>query len=133
MRQTFDETTDPSFGARHLPLLRARMAEQGLGGFRLPHEDEHQNESLPGATERLAWATGFTGSAGAAGVMVGATAAGAAEVMVGRMEPAETVPDRYWIPRFNRVSKLNWHHQNFCGKAAYRRAKRQGMIRPMEL
>ena len=30
MRQTFDETTDPSFGAKHLPLLRAEMAKQGL-------------------------------------------------------------------------------------------------------
>ena len=66
MRQSFDETTDPSFGARHLPLLRARMAEQGLDGFLIPHEDEHQNEYLPDANERLAWATGFTGSAGAA-------------------------------------------------------------------
>jgi Xaa-Pro aminopeptidase len=66
MRQSFDETTDPSFGARHLPLLRVRMAEQGLDGFLIPHEDEHQNEYLPDANERLAWATGFTGSAGAA-------------------------------------------------------------------
>ena len=66
MRQTFDETTDPSFGARHLPLLRAEMAKQGLDGFLIPHEDEHQNEYLPAANERLAWATGFTGSAGAA-------------------------------------------------------------------
>mgnify|MGYP002723305289 FL=1 len=66
MRQTFEETTDPSFGAKHLPLLRARMAEQGLDGFVIPHEDEHQNEYLPEANERLAWATGFTGSAGAA-------------------------------------------------------------------
>ena len=66
MRQSFDETTDPSFGARHLPLLRARMAEQGLDGFLIPHEDEHQNEYLPDANERLAWATGFTGSTGAA-------------------------------------------------------------------
>jgi len=56
MRQTFDETTDPSFGAKHLPLLRARMAEQGLDGFLIPHEDEHQNEYLPDANERLAWA-----------------------------------------------------------------------------
>ena len=46
MRQTFDESTDPAFGARHLPLLRARMAEQGLDGFLVPHEDEHQNEYL---------------------------------------------------------------------------------------
>lgn len=69
MRQTFDESTDPAFGARHLPLLRARMAEQGLDGFLVPHEDEHQNEYLPEANERLAWISGFTGSAGAAVVL----------------------------------------------------------------
>ena len=66
MRQTFDETTDPSFGPRHTPLIRKAMAEQGLDGFVIPHEDEHQNEYLPAANDRLAWATGFTGSAGAA-------------------------------------------------------------------
>ena len=69
MRQTFDDAADPSFGAAHLPLIRAEMAEQGLDGFLIPHEDEHQNEYLPDANERLAWATGFTGSAGAAVVM----------------------------------------------------------------
>lgn len=69
MRQTFDETTDPSFGAKHLPLVRAVMAEQGLDGFLVPHEDEHQNEYLPEANDRLAWLTGFTGSAGAGVVM----------------------------------------------------------------
>ena len=65
MRQSFDETTDPSFAAKHLPLLRAKMAEQGLDGLLVPHEDEHQNEYLPEANERLAWISGFTGSAGA--------------------------------------------------------------------
>src|SRR5205085_5638050 len=69
MRQTFDETTDPSFGSRHLPRLRERMAAQGLDGFLVPHEDEHQNEYLPAANDRLAWLTGFTGSAGAAVVL----------------------------------------------------------------
>ena len=69
MRQSFQETTSPSFGETHLPLVRARMAEQGLDGFLVPHEDEHQNEYLPEANERLAWLTGFSGSAGAAVVM----------------------------------------------------------------
>lgn len=69
MRQTFDETTDPSFGARHLPRLRERMAARGLDGFLIPHEDEHQNEYLPKANDRLSWLTGFTGSAGAAVVL----------------------------------------------------------------
>ena len=66
MRQTFDESTDPSFGPRHVPLIRQAMAEQGLDGLLVPHEDEHQNEYLPAANDRLGWATGFTGSAGAA-------------------------------------------------------------------
>ena len=69
MHQTFDDAADPSFGARHLPRIRAEMARLGLDGFVIPHEDEHQNEYLPAANERLAWATGFTGSAGAAVVM----------------------------------------------------------------
>ena len=70
MRQSFDETTDPSFGAKHLPRVRAKMAEQGLDGLLVPHEDEHQNEYLPAANDRLAWLTGFTGSAGAGAVLM---------------------------------------------------------------
>ncbi|MDP1989043.1 aminopeptidase P family N-terminal domain-containing protein, partial [Phenylobacterium sp.] len=69
MRQTFDETTERAFGARHLPLIRQAMADQKLDGFLVPHEDEHQNEYLPEANDRLAWATGFTGSAGAAVIL----------------------------------------------------------------
>ena len=69
MRQSFDETADRSYGPLHLPLIRGAMAAQGLDGFIVPHEDEHQNEYLPAANDRLAWATGFTGSAGAAVVM----------------------------------------------------------------
>jgi len=66
MRQTFDDSADPTFGPRHTPLIRQAMSVQGLDGFLVPHEDEHQNEYLPAANDRLAWATGFTGSAGAA-------------------------------------------------------------------
>ena len=37
--------------------------------------DEHQNEYLPAANDRLAWASGFTGSAGAGVILnVGSTA-----------------------------------------------------------
>src|SRR5882724_11266559 len=74
MRQTFDESTDRSFGPKHVPLIRKAMAEQGLDGFVTPHEDEHQNEYLPAANDRLAWATGFTGSAGAAVILRDAAA-----------------------------------------------------------
>ena len=69
MRQTFQDTADPSFGPLHLPLIRDAVARAGLDGLLIPHEDEHQNEYLPDANDRLAWATGFTGSAGAAVVL----------------------------------------------------------------
>jgi Xaa-Pro aminopeptidase len=69
MFQTFDEKTTPAQGRAHLPLLRAELARLGLEGFLVPHEDEFQNEYLPAGNERLAWLTGFTGSAGAAAVL----------------------------------------------------------------
>ncbi|MGZ3305034.1 MAG: aminopeptidase P family protein [Asticcacaulis sp.] len=64
--QHFDVTTQPSQGAVNVAALRAQMKAMGLDGFIVPHEDEHQNEYLPDANERLAWVSGFTGSAGAA-------------------------------------------------------------------
>ncbi|MDH5555777.1 MAG: aminopeptidase P family protein [Alphaproteobacteria bacterium] len=52
-----------------LDKLRAELARQGLDGFIVPHADEFQNEYLPPSAERLAWITGFTGSAGAAVIL----------------------------------------------------------------
>jgi Xaa-Pro aminopeptidase len=66
MRQNFDVKGGPQLGRKNLPLLRAAMKAQGLDGFYIPHEDEFQNEYLPACNDRLTWATGFTGSAGAA-------------------------------------------------------------------
>lgn len=69
MFQTFEPVSDRSFARKHLPLLRAEMAGQNLDGFIIPHDDEYQNEYIPEYAERLMWATGFSGSAGAAIVM----------------------------------------------------------------
>ncbi len=55
-------------GRDNVPVLRAALAEAGLDGLLIPHEDEYNNEYLPAHNERLMWATGFTGSAGAAAV-----------------------------------------------------------------
>ncbi len=56
------------FGGR-TARLRKELAKSGLTGFVIPHADEHQSEYLPPAAERLAWLTGFTGSAGIAIVL----------------------------------------------------------------
>ncbi len=52
-----------------LSLLRQELARQGLDGFIVPRADEHLGEYVPEAAERLAWLTGFTGSAGLAVIL----------------------------------------------------------------
>jgi Xaa-Pro aminopeptidase len=49
--------------------LRQYLAAKGIDGFIVPRADEYQGENVPARAERLAWLTGFTGSAGAAVVM----------------------------------------------------------------
>jgi Xaa-Pro aminopeptidase len=66
MFQTYDVRGGADQGRKALPLIRAQLEHLGLDGLFVPHEDEWQNEYLPDCGERLAWATGFTGSAGAA-------------------------------------------------------------------
>ena len=67
--QSFDQVNDPSRGAPRAAALREALARRGLDGFVVPRSDEHQNEYVPEAAERLAWLTGFTGSAGFAVVL----------------------------------------------------------------
>jgi Xaa-Pro aminopeptidase len=52
--------------AQRLEALRATFAAAGIDGFLVPRSDEHLGEYVPAAAERLAWLTGFTGSAGLA-------------------------------------------------------------------
>jgi Xaa-Pro aminopeptidase len=55
--------------AARLAALRAELARRGVDGFVVPRGDEHQGEYVPPAAERLAWLTGFHGSAGMACVL----------------------------------------------------------------
>jgi Xaa-Pro aminopeptidase len=55
--------------AARLALLRAELARQGLAGLVVPRTDEHQGEYVPPRAQRLAWISGFTGSAGLAVVL----------------------------------------------------------------
>src|ERR1700758_4679762 len=67
--QTYDDTSNPATVAPRLAALRAELAQHGLDGFVVPHSDQHMGEYRPAYAERLAWLTGFTGSAGAAVVL----------------------------------------------------------------
>ena len=46
--------------------VRDWLKENRLDALIIPHEDEYLSEYIPPENERLAWATGFTGSAGMA-------------------------------------------------------------------
>ncbi|MFI5411467.1 aminopeptidase P family protein [Kaistia sp. UC242_56] len=74
MFQNFDAPSRAHPIRDRLVALRAQLARAGLQGFVVPHADEYQGEYIPAASERLAWLTGFTGSAGAAVVLAGEAA-----------------------------------------------------------
>jgi Xaa-Pro aminopeptidase len=69
MFQDFEDHTDPKAAAPRLAALRTKLAELGVDGFLVPRADEHQGEYVAPSAERLAWLTGFSGSAGLAVVL----------------------------------------------------------------
>jgi Xaa-Pro aminopeptidase len=52
-----------------LAALRKELERQGLDGFVIPISDEHLSEYVGAYAQRLAWLTGFGGSAGTAAVL----------------------------------------------------------------
>jgi len=50
-------------------MLRGQLKQRRLGGFIVPRSDAHQGEYVAPGAERLAWLTGFTGSAGTAVIL----------------------------------------------------------------
>ncbi|WP_428031276.1 aminopeptidase P family protein [Ancylobacter sp.] len=108
--QTFADSAAPALGTARLKLLREELERRGLDGFLVPRADAHQNEYVPPCDERLAWLTGFTGSAGVALVLRDEAAIvvdgrytlqAAAQVDTASFEVvplAQTSPDR-WLER----------------------------------
>ncbi len=91
--------------------VRSILAEMKVSGFIQPHEDEFLNEFVPPHAERLAWLTGFTGSAGTAVVL----AEKAALFVDGRytLQAAEQVDTaRFTVERHDRVSR--WIQDNLA-------------------
>jgi len=64
--QSFEEKADPSQVAPRIAALRAAMQKAGIDSFLIPRADAHRGESVPASEARLAYLTGFTGSAGLA-------------------------------------------------------------------
>ncbi|EFL90829.1 aminopeptidase P family protein [Ahrensia sp. R2A130] len=66
MFQNFTAAREPVRGADRLNALRGELERHDCDAFIVPHRDAQNNEYLPAEAERLAWISGFTGSAGSA-------------------------------------------------------------------
>ena len=69
MFQTFAAQTTPEQGPPRLAALRAQMRKCGIDAFIVPRADAHQGEYVAPRDARLAWLTGFSGSAGFCAVL----------------------------------------------------------------
>lgn len=118
--QSFSEPSDPAQVAGRVAALRKALAAQGLDGFIIPRADEHQGEYVPAHMARLAWLTGFTGSAGNAIVL----ADKAALIVDGRytlQSAAQTDPAVVTPVRMEETPLARWIERNLPagGKLGY--------------
>lgn len=67
--QTTPDAPKAALFRDRLHLLRQEMEIRGLDGFLVPRSDEHQGEYVPPHAMRLAWISGFSGSAGMAVIL----------------------------------------------------------------
>ena len=81
-----------------LKALRAQLAREHLDGFVVPLTDEHMSEYVGAYAQRLAWLTGFQGSAGSAVVLP--------------EEAAIFVDGRYTLQVREQVDAAHWHYES---------------------
>jgi Xaa-Pro aminopeptidase len=92
--QTFEEPESGVALSARLSALREELARRRLTGFVVPRADQQQNEYVAPCEERLAWLTGFTGSAGLAIVLA--------------QEAAVFVDGRYTLQAGKQVDTKAW-------------------------
>src|SRR5580658_1928892 len=92
--QTFDEPETGIALSARLSAFREELTKRNLSGFVVPRADQQQNEYVPPSEERLAWLTGFTGSAGMAIVLA--------------REAAVFVDGRYTLQAAKQVDTKAW-------------------------
>src|SRR3954453_10888076 len=92
--QTFEDSESGVALAARLSALREELGRQILTGFVVPRADQQKNEYVAPSEERLAWLTGFTGSAGMAIVLT--------------HEAAVFVDGRYTLQAAKQVDAKGW-------------------------
>src|SRR3984893_1144931 len=93
--QTFEEPEGGVALTARLSAFREELARRKLTGFVIPRADQQQNEYVAPSEERLAWLTGFTGSAGMAIVLA--------------REAALLVDGRYTLQAAKQVDRKAWN------------------------
>src|SRR4029453_8690219 len=93
--QTFEEPESGVALTARLATLREELGRRKLAGFVIPRADQQQNEYVAASEERVAWLTGFTGSAGMAIVLT--------------REAAVFVDGRYTLQAAKQVDRKGWH------------------------
>ncbi|KJC61150.1 X-Pro aminopeptidase [Bradyrhizobium sp. LTSPM299] len=108
--QTFEEPESGVALTARLSAFREELVRRKLTGFVIPRADQQQNEYVAPAEERLAWLTGFTGSAGLAIVLTREAAIfvdGRYTLQAGKqvdrkaweVEPLVDPPPEHWLTR----------------------------------
>ena len=96
--------------------IRQQLSADGLDGFLIPRADAHQGEYVAPRDERLAWTTGFTGSAGFAIILD----AKAAVFVDGRytLQARDQVDESlFTIVPIHEVTPSNWLAQSISKNA----------------
>ena len=62
--QSFENPSEREETPYRLSTVQEELTKNELSGYICPHSDVHQGEYIAACDERLAWLTGFTGSAG---------------------------------------------------------------------
>ena len=107
MFQSFDQASDSQLSATRVAALRSTLSNMGFQGFLTPRADAHQGETVAAHDERLAWLTGFTGSAGLAVVL----AERAALIVDGRytLQAAQQIDtDTFEIVASHEIPAADW-------------------------
>jgi Xaa-Pro aminopeptidase len=89
---------DATEQSRRLQALQSELERRGLAAYLVPKSDEYMLEYAPPSSERLAWLTGFTGSAGMA--------------LVGRRSAALFVDGRYTDQAKQQTPESLWEHHH---------------------
>src|SRR6476620_633937 len=139
--QKFEEPESGVAMTARLAAFREELARRKLTGFVIPRADQQQNEYVAPSEERLAWLTGFTGSAGMAAILTRESvlfvdgrytlqAAKQVDRKAWQIEPVADPPPEHWLGKHlaagDRLGFDPWLHTSAAAEQLARACARAG-------